>query len=285
VYPFAARVGTVLLLWLAGAGAPAADSLHVIELHHRAAAEVVPLIRPLLHAGEGISASGYRLLLRASESRRREIERLVAGLDVAPRQLTVTLRRSHTRSERGSRASAGGEVGIGSRGRLVLPEDNEGGGIITDARGRDGLRLRSERRSSSVDGAHTQVLRVQDGSRAFIRIGRSVPAVQRVLALTGRDTQAAARGIDPQDFTTGFDVLPQVSGDSVRLEIIPRLTTANPGDDNFQFHELRTTVTARLGEWVDLGALLAHRTEVHRAILQAATAETGEHATFALKVE
>jgi len=48
---------------------------------------------------------------------------------------------------------------------------------------------------------------------------------------------------------------------------------------------LRTTVTARLGEWVDLGLLLGETSDVNRAILQSARAQGSERSTIALKVE
>src|SRR5436190_20548413 len=74
--------------------AVAADTLQVIELHHRSAAEVEPILRPLLKPDEALSATGYQLILRVNETRRAEIERLVATLDVAPRQLLLTVRQT-----------------------------------------------------------------------------------------------------------------------------------------------------------------------------------------------
>ena len=68
-----------------------ADTLHVIGLRHRPVAEIQPLIQPLLRPGEAVGGSGYQLILRATDSRRREIEQLVAKLDVAARQLIVTV--------------------------------------------------------------------------------------------------------------------------------------------------------------------------------------------------
>src|ERR1051325_2081623 len=76
-----------------------AETLQVIELRHRPAAEVEPILRPLIQRDEVLSATGCRLILRAGEARRAEIERLVATLDVAPRQLTLTVRQTTARSD------------------------------------------------------------------------------------------------------------------------------------------------------------------------------------------
>ena len=263
------------------AGQATADTLHIIELRHRPATEVQALIQPLLRADEGISGSGYRLFLRASESRRREIEQLVTTLDVASRQLTVTVRQGVAHDDRQARDAVSVEMDIGNRGRVVISGDASAAG----ARGQNRLSYRSQRQSSSADETHTQVLRVQDGQRAFIRVGQSAPVVERVLLLTGRREAVLAQGSRYQDFTTGFDLLPRVRGDRVQLEITPRLTDTRGADGSYRFQELQTTVTARLGEWIDVGELMGQSSEVNRAILAGERSQARERAIFSIKVE
>lgn len=269
------RHGLALVLYLIASYA-LADTLHVIALRHRPAAEIQPLIQPLLRADEGISGSGYQLFLRATDTRRREIEGFVAKLDVAARQLTVTVRHGIVRSEQRARDAVSGTIDIGDRTRVIVPGDNGT---------HRGLRYRGERSTSTTDSAFSQVVRVQDGQRAFIRVGQSAPSVERVLILTGRRAAVVAQGVRFEEFTTGFDVLPRVHGDTVQLEITPRLTSPRSAEGTYRFQELRTTVTARLGEWIDLGLLLGETSDVNRAILQSARSQANERATIALKVE
>lgn len=270
-----------LVFWVV-ASQTFADTLHIIALRHRPAAEMQPLIQPLLRSDEGISGTGYQLILRATDARRREIEQLVVQLDVARRQLTVTVRQGVARNERQARDAVSGEINVGDSARVVIPGNRGTSGAAVNS---NGLRYRIERQTSTTDATHSQVVRVQDGSRAFIRIGQSVPSVERVLVLTGRRADVVAAGIRFEEFTTGFDVLPRVHGDTVELEITPRLTSPRSADGTFHFQELRTTVTARLGEWVDLGLLLGETSDVNRAILQSARAQGSERSTIALKVE
>lgn len=267
-------------LVLFAAGAPAADALYIIPLRHRPAHEIEPLLRPLLRSDEALSASGYQLLLRARETRRSEIERIVATLDVAPRQLTVTVRQATAQEDRRKRDALGAEADVGSRGRIIVGEGGE-----REGRGRASARYRFERRSTTADQARTQMLRVQDGSPAFIRVGQAAPVVERIIVLTGRGAAVAAQGIALRDFSTGFDVLPRVRGDVVHLEITPRLSGPTASAHLFRFHELQTTVTARLGEWIDLGAIARQSSEVHRAILQSAARQSGEQVSITLKIE
>jgi hypothetical protein len=262
------------LCWIAGQ--TIADTLSIIELRHRSAAEIQPLIQPLLRADEALSGTGYRLFLRTTDARRREIEQLVAKLDVALRQFTITVQTGVRRSEHRARDSVSGEVGVG-RARVVIPDD-EGGA-------EPGLRYRGERRTSIVDATSTQVVRVQEGQHAFIRVGQSVPSVERVLVPTGRHAAVLARGARSEDFTSGFDVLPRAHGETVELEITPRLSNTRDAEGTYRIQELRTTVTAHLGEWIDIGLVLGETSDANRAILQSAQTQGSERSTIALKVE
>lgn len=266
----------------AGVSQAMADTLHVIALHHRPASELQPLIRPLLHPDEGIAGSGYQLILHASESRRREIERLIANLDVAVRQLTITLRQGVLRSDRRAHDAGSAEIDL-DRGHIAVGRDAPAA-VVTDKRGRYSLGYRGARGTSSSDGVHTQVLRVQDGQRAYIRMGQSVPTVEKVLTLAGRRA-VFARSVRLEDVTTGFDVLPRVHGDRVQLEITPRLASGVGPDGSYRFQELQTTVNARLGEWIDLGELMQQSSQVNRAILQGDRFQSGERVVFSLKVD
>ncbi len=267
--------GLVLFLCLVATHA-IADTLHVIALHHRPASEIQPLIQPLLQPEEGISGSGFQLILRATEARRREIEQLIARLDVAARQLTVTVRHGIARDERVTRDAISGRINIGNRARVIVPGED---GTT------NGLTYRGERRTTNTGSTASQIVRVQDGQRAFIRVGQSVPTTERVLILTGRHAKVVAQGIRFEEFTSGFDVLPRVRGDTVLLEITPRLASARGADGSYRFQELSTTVSVRLGEWIDLGALLGQTSEVNRAILQSASSQSHERDTVSIKVE
>ena len=147
------------------------------------------------------------------------------------------------------------------------------------------MSYRGERSASTGGSTFDQVVRVQDGQRAFIRIGQSVPVAERVVTLTGRRATVVAEGVRYQDFTSGFDVRPRVRGETVELEITPRLTNPNTADGTYRFQELSTTVTARLGEWIDLGSVLGESSEVNREILQSTRSRTNERATISIKVE
>jgi hypothetical protein len=273
-------VALTTLLALAGVSA---EEAHIIQLKHRPAGEIIPLIRPLLGPEDALSGMDYRLIVRTSDRNLKEIERLLAQLDVAPRRLRITVEQRVADARDTAALSVEGEVQIGDKARIKLPEkppDNRG--LVVQ---KDNLRLRTDQRTTAGRNEATQTVMALDGQRASIRIGQSVPHVEKILAL-GRRQVLIVQDIELQDVTTGFDVLPRVHGDRVRMEITPRLSTLrDPATGLADFQELATTVEVRLGEWVDLGSILGHRNEVDRAILESAATESGERRTIRLKIE
>jgi type II secretory pathway component GspD/PulD (secretin) len=273
-------VALTALLALANASA---EEARIIQLKHRPAGEIIPLIRPLLGPEDALSGTDYRLIVRTSDRNLKDIERLLAQLDVAQRQLRITVEQRVMDDRDTTSHSVAGEVKIGDKARIKLPEKppNNRGLVVQ----KDNLRLRTGQRTTTGRNETTQTVMVLDGQRASIRIGQSVPHVTEILAL-GRRQVLIAQGIELQEVTTGFDVLPRVRGDRVLMEITPRLSTLrDPATGLADFHELATTVEVRLGEWIDLGTILDHRNEIDRAILESAATESGERRTIRLKIE
>src|SRR3989344_5136539 len=115
-----------------------------------------------------------------------------------------------------------GEVRVGDKARVTLPAKTpEDGGLVVQ---KDKLRYSASRRTTTASNANTQTVMTLDGQRAYIRVGRSVPHVKKILALS-RHQLVLIQDVEIQDVTTGFDVLPRVRGDRVLVEITPRLSS------------------------------------------------------------
>lgn len=275
--PFACAAA---LLVLSPAGA---DEARIIQLKHRPASEVMPLVQPLLGPDDALSGMDFRLIIRTSDRNLKEVERVLAQVDVARQRLRITVEQASAGDRASTSRSVTGETRIGDRARITLPGKSPSqGGLIVQ---KDGLQYQANRRTTTASNANTQTVMTMDGQRAYIRIGQSVPHVRRILALSRRQP-VLIQDIELQDVTTGFDVLPRVHGDRVLVEITPRLSSLrNPATGLADFQELSTTVETRRGEWLDLGEILENRGEVHRAILESASTTSGERRTVRLKIE
>lgn len=277
-----ARRGWAVVLFAVGLPS-AADELRVFELRHRPAEEILPVIRPLLGREDAASATGFRLIVRGSDKRLQEIERLLAELDVPRTPLTLLVRYTDVTDRARTTYGVSGEAPVGEHGRIVVGGEAGGSeGLVAE---RNGVRLHAERTTTTARREHIQRLRVLDGQRAYIQVGQSLPHVQQILVLAGKQA-VLSQGVVLQRVTTGFDVLPRVRGDQVILEITPRLASVDdPSLGLVSLTELATTVTVRRGEWVDLGELGGTSEAVRRAILESGTQRAGARQTILIKVE
>ena len=84
-----------ILVVLTGSAVPIpglAQQIEVLDLQHRPALEVLPLIKPTLQENESASADGFRLLVRSDEARIEVLKSLLQKLDVALRSYQVAVR-------------------------------------------------------------------------------------------------------------------------------------------------------------------------------------------------
>ncbi len=260
-----------------------ADEARIVQPKHRPAAEMIPLIRPLLGPDDALSGTDFRLIIRTSDKNLKEIERILRQVDVARQRLRIMVEQSTADDRATTSQSVTGETRIGDKARITLPaRPPEEGGLVVQ---KDGLRYTANRRTTTASNANTQTVMTLDGQRAYIRIGQSVPHVKKILALS-RHQLVLVQDIELQNVTTGFEVLPRVRGDRVLVEITPRLSSLrNPATGLADFQELSATVETKLGEWLDLGEILGNRGEVQRAILESATTASGERRRVRLKIE
>jgi hypothetical protein len=217
-----------------------AQSLEIIQLQHRSAEDLLPLLQPLLNEGGALTGQSDRLFMRANESSAANIRRALRELDRTPRQLLISVRQGTLSS--GNERSIAGDVHM-QTGESV-PGAHRDSAVIhleTDAsQGND--------RAAAV----TQV-RVTEGNGAFIMTGQSVPIVSSFVSQNGRVpvVQSSTRY---RQIQSGFSVMPRVTGDGVILEISQQAQTARSSvQGTIDTQQLSTTVAGRLGEWIALG--------------------------------
>lgn len=102
-------------------GMGAADETRIIQLKHRNAADLMPMIRPLLGPDDALSGMDYRLSLRTSDRNLHDIERLLAQLDVDQRRLRITVQQTVAEDQATASQSVTGETPVVTRGELCCP--------------------------------------------------------------------------------------------------------------------------------------------------------------------
>ena len=212
-----------LLLLVIAVTAHAQQALEVISLRYRTAEQVLDALHPLVEPGGTLTGQGNQLILRVSPANLAEIRRALDAIDRPSRRLQISVRFDDAFDA--SRRELGASGTIGNRGARV------------ELRGEDSQARATER----VD----QRVQALEGARATILTGQSRPVRQRQYIQT-------PAGVVPQEVvvvqetTTGFQVIPRLSGNMVSMEIL----AARAGGVT-----ALSTVSGRLGEWFELGAV------------------------------
>ena len=249
------------LLCVAGTAWSQSSVLEVIPLRYRTAQEVIPIIQPMLAREGSVSGLQGQLVIRTTPANLEEIKRILASVDTAPRQLLITVKQDVDADRSRSTVDVSGSVG-GESARVTVPpasRDPRGGNVFI-GEGDDKVRVHVIEGRSTGNDRNTQTLRVLEGREAFVQVGQSVPVRGREVRRTvvgGQVVEQVVETTQYRDVATGFYVLPRVSGDRVMLDISAQRETLSKrvptGTANVQ--GLVTTVSGRLGEWMDVGGI------------------------------
>lgn len=271
-----------LLSLLAAFGLAAEVVFEIIELRHRTPEELLPVLRPLVEPEGTIGAAQNKLVVRAPRENLRELRKLVAQLDTPPRQLLVTVRQD---SQRDSTTRATGVAGKGKFGDVTVdvPPSVDpslpGIGVGTpDA----AVELRGGRRDTQASNSGDQQLRVMDGREAVIHVGQAVPYTTKSVGPGGMVTVHT----ELREVLTGFVVRPRVQGDRVTLDVSPQQESLDPGSGGaINVSRLSTSISGRLGEWIDLGAVVQQGSSQTRGNFSRSQTDSDSHQQVWVKVE
>ena len=273
----------VLPMLVAGLPARAQQAvLEVITLKYRTVDQVIPVLQPLVAPPGTITGLNNQLVLRTTPANLAQIKQVLATLDVMPRQLVVSVRQDSELDRSRSGAQVSGQVGVGDHASVSVPGRPTPPGATVSV---DGVNAKVYSGDARQAERVAQQVRVLEGSRAFIRLGQSVPVRNHQVI----DTPNGRRVVETTGFSeasSGFYVLPRLAGDRVTLEIF----TANdsvrsPATGATTIQQVQTIVSARLGEWVEIGGIGQHRTwEKTQALTRSTDARSSQRSVM-LKVD
>jgi hypothetical protein len=222
-----------------------AQSLATIPLQYRTAEDLLPILQPLVPQGATITGTGDMLFVRADAATLGHIREAVASLDRAPRQLLITVGQvtnagGSGTSVRGSGTIESGDVQVGVN---RPPQASTGGQVVV----RSGTASDDVRNVSSV--------RALEGYETYVSLGQSRPFTSTTVTGGAYYPPVVSRSTGFRDVQTGFYATPRVSGDRVTLEISSRQQRMTHATRNAPVTtgSLTTTVTGRLGEWMQIG--------------------------------
>jgi type II secretory pathway component GspD/PulD (secretin) len=237
------RIAVAALLLIA-ASPLLAQQMQVIELRYATAAQVIPVLEPLLDPGDAITGVDDKLFVRAGPAALERVQSALEVLDRRPRELVITVAQGTTidASSAAARGSASVAAGDASIGVNRPPSGTNSAQVVVVAGGRQ---VRLDNQSS---------VRTVEGMEAWISAGRSVPYTDTWR--TPGPGGTVQRSTTYRDVDTGFYALPRLRGDQVSIEISSRQQSLARGrDGEVRTAATNTVVTATLGTWVEIGAV------------------------------
>jgi hypothetical protein len=243
------------LLLLCGTAGAAPTTIETFELLHRTAEEVIPVLRPLVPEPGVVTGMGDRVIVRGTREVLDSVAEALGHLDRPPRRLLVKVRQERA----GNVEALGATVDTrGRAGELTLSTGRGGSGAgVETSRGRtepgaagSWAAVRVLGTSSRDEGAVEQQVQTLEGRAALIKAGQSFPVGERYV-LAGPGGATTAESVRYVEATSGFWVLPRVSGDQVTLEITPfGVRPASSGGGVVDLHRADAVVSGPLGEWL-----------------------------------
>ena len=249
----------LLLLILFGSTASASE-LQIYELKHRSAEQLIPILRPMLEPGAGLSGSGYTLLIRTQPREQQQVAAIIEQFDTPIRQLLISVRQGHQHAQSGD--------GIDIHDDLTQPRS----------------RVYSTRRQQ-LD-SQDQQLRVLEGNWAMIRSGVAIPQLIQRREYGAAGAGSVEQGVEYRDVDSGFEVRPYIRGEQVTLEIRPFLARPSAsGGGQIDQQEIVTTVSGQLGEWIPLGGVLDAQSDKRHGTVYSTSRRDRQQRNVSVKVE
>lgn len=243
----------------------AQQELEIIPLRHQTVDQVLPVLQPLVEPGGSLSGMNNQLFLRASRRNRDDIKRALAAIDAPSRRLVIHVSQNRGLDESNRGGSVSGQVVLGTNRRADV---NAGVWDTRSARSESG----------------SQMVQTVEGGRAYIQVGRSVPVPMRQIAV-GSGGAVATDSFVYRDIGQGFYAQPRVNGDRVTLEISQQADSPSGYRGAANTQGLSTTVSGRLGEWIELGGAGSQSSGSSRGGFGASTGEVRDSRSIWLMVE
>ena len=274
---FTRKLAAVVLLACASA-AWGQMALEVIPLKHRTAEELIPILQPMLPREASITGVRGQLVVRTTPANLAELKRILASIDVAPRRLMISVAQYGAADGRARGAEVSGSVRADDNARLS-----------TGPGRRDGVQARIYDTRTLDNVSVVQTVQALEGRTAVVQVGQSVPVRERQVTRSivgGRVVEHVVDGVDYRNASTGFLVTPRLSGDRVTLEIAPQrevFVAPRPGAIDAQ--RVTTTVSGRLGEWIEVAAVSEERGSDREVLLGRAGDIRRDSRSVLLKVD
>lgn len=246
-------------LLLASAGLQAAPTEIRVVPSNRAA-ELLPILSPLVGPDGSVSAYQGQLIIKATPEKQRELESLLKQLDRPLRNVMISVRRtgSESSSERGINTDARISYPGNSRIRIGVKDNNQ------------------TRNDNSVHSSRTL-----ENTATLIDTGEAIP-----VPVISHGPGGTTIGSSYQDVMRGFEATPQILPDGrVRLEIRYRYENAQARSRVINSQSADSVLMVSPGQWQSMGGVSESSSSTQSGILSRETRQSQRELPLEVKVD
>lgn len=225
---------SIVFFWLA---MPAyADQIRTIELQHRLAAKILPLIEPIIDNFTTINSHDNLLIIKSSSQSFVEIEQLVKQLDTKQQSLTVTALR--TQQEINDQQFTNNQLNID----LQNPRQSS-------------VKIKRWSTHDSRERDQQYQARGVAGQPIDIQMGQAIADKQQQLIFSPHGDIAAQETTQYIPLDNGFQARVNILGNQqARVEILPLFSKIQRNGD-INTTSLLTTVNGPINQWILIGQI------------------------------
>ena len=261
--------------------------LEIIPLNHSTVDQVITVVRPLIAPGGTVSGMNNQLIVKTTPANLAEIKQLLQTIDRPLRSLMITVQQGIDRDESRQGGGLSGRYNSGDATLSNRRSESSMGGVVITGRDSNGniIRYNANDNRSTTNSNNTYSVQTLEGEPAFIQTGQSVPVPNSNTVIT-RNGVVVQDTTEYLDASSGFYVLPRISGDRVTLMVAPRLSSINPGAiPSFDVQNVETTVSGRLGEWIQIGGLDQSESRNNSTLTGSGKRQLSEQRSVLIKVD
>jgi type II secretory pathway component GspD/PulD (secretin) len=274
-----------ILLFLPQIALAANMQLEMIPLQNRMVDDVIHIIRPLVAPGGTVTGMNNQLIVKTTPENLAEIKLILNSIDHAPGRLMITVKQNIDGSSHLREDSLTGKY-TSDNVQINTGHDHSNEGLsVTAGDEKSNIRYRTLNSTSRSDDRNTFKVQALEGRPAFISQGLSIPVDTSSAYITEQGV-VVNQSIDYHEVRSGFYVLPRLNGDQVTLLAATDLSSVQAGGHpaaNVQ--GLETTVTGRIGQWMDLGGIAQSFNHESQQNLTSSSSRGQEFRSVLIKVD
>jgi len=256
-----------------------ARQAYVIELQNQVPETLIPAIKPLLAADDGISGFNNELIITTDPQRIASIRQLVSQLDKPLQNLLISVKNNNAGSSQDNNSGFSGGI---RTGKIIIgtgqPAPSQSDGTTIQS---NGLSYSTNATTRTFSTRAEQQIRAVEGNPAFIYTGES-----RQAPVQDRYGNVSSTEVDANK---GFYVTARLMGDRVLLDIFVSNDAFDQSSNNSRqvpvsIQHLNTTVSGRVGEWISLSGITLGDSEQENSLAKKITTGSGSLGDISVKI-